>query len=70
MLHVSFIIFWKYLCLAENFILIYPEEQHVLVRVIHIVFILGLITKFLLNGGIKFGLFSLYFWAVELCLGE
>ena len=57
---VSFILFWESLCLIGEFILVQLEEQRVVVRFVFIVFILGLIAKFILNGFIKCGPLGLY----------
>ena len=70
MLHVIFILFWKYLRLTIEVVLVHLEEWSIVVRDIVIVFILGLIDKFLLNGDIKCTPFGIFFWAVEFRFGE
>ena len=50
LIHVRLIVFWNYLRLAVEVVLLYIKERSVVVRVILIVFIIGFVAKFLLNG--------------------
>ena len=70
MLHVSFVVFWNYLCLPGSVVLVQLKERSSVVKVILIVFILGFIYKFLINKDIKCGPLDIFLQAVEVCFGE